>query len=59
MFHHEGLTDLSVMRREAQALAKAGQTVFLHMHPYNDMADGCGEVERTMNHESYGTKVTA
>lgn len=41
LFHHEGVTDLAVMMRDAQAAADRGEDVTLHLHPYDEEWDGC------------------
>lgn len=63
MFHHEGVTDLAVMRRDAQRAADKGEDVTLHLHPYDDEWDGCNP-KRLFNSkheffEAHATKVPA
>jgi hypothetical protein len=36
MYHHEGVTDLAVLRRDA-ARAAQREPVLLHLHPYDEL----------------------
>ena len=66
MFHHQGMTDLSAMRRDAEAHAAKGESVVLHLHPYEEEYDGCADdylnttpVPGGSGHELYGAEVMA
>lgn len=49
MFHHEGVTDLAVLRRDA-ARAARHEPVLLHLHPYDELRHcDAGDVD----HETY------
>jgi hypothetical protein len=56
LFHHEGVTDLAVLRRDAVRAAQK-EPVLLHLHPYDelrrcDAGDADHETyERTEDHD--------
>lgn len=53
MFHHDGVTDATVMRNEAARAGLRGELVLLHLHPYEELWDGCRNAD-TPEHERFG-----
>ena len=42
MYHYDGMTDVRVIRQEADGHAAQGERVVVHLHPYYDREpDGC------------------
>lgn len=58
MYHHDGVTNLAQLRQDAQEAARKGEPVLLHLHPYEELFDGCGPTLRRQRalHEEYVTK---
>lgn len=55
MFHHEGVTNLAKLRQDAQEAAQRGERVLLHLHPYEELFDGCGPTQSRVQalHETF------